>query len=259
MLDRDTLYRLYVTEQKTGKEIAALAGVNSAETIYNWLRKCEIQRRNIEQAQRAVRPSKEQLHELYTVQRMSVDSIAKALKSSESSVSKLLDRYGIPKRSKTERSGGWNKGQPLPEHQRQRLSEIAKQRVGEKSPRFGVKLDNETRNKIANSLKGRFRGEENPQWKGGHAHERQQWHSRFEYKAWRQAVYERDNYTCQMCGKSSNGDIQAHHIYPWTSHPELRFDTSNGITLCECCHLSIKGKELQHAERFTEIIHQATR
>lgn len=55
-----------------------------------------------------------------------------------------------------------------------------------------------------------------------------------EYIEWRKAVYERDNFKCQECGK--HGRLEAHHIKPWHSHPLLRFDINNGITLCEECH-----------------------
>jgi len=57
-----------------------------------------------------------------------------------------------------------------------------------------------------------------------------------EYDAWRKAVYARDNYTCQKCGKISNGDINAHHIESYTDNKELRLELSNGVTLCEDCH-----------------------
>lgn len=55
-----------------------------------------------------------------------------------------------------------------------------------------------------------------------------------EYIEWRSAVYERDGYTCQECG--AQGELNAHHIKTWASHPELRFDVSNGVTLCKDCH-----------------------
>lgn len=55
-----------------------------------------------------------------------------------------------------------------------------------------------------------------------------------DYEKWRDAVYQRDGYRCQQCG--SDGKIEAHHIKSFTEAPELRFDVSNGITLCPACH-----------------------
>lgn len=61
-----------------------------------------------------------------------------------------------------------------------------------------------------------------------------------QYKEWREAVYKRDNYTCQECGaKSGNGKtivLHPHHIQPFATFPELRYEVSNGITLCDVCH-----------------------
>lgn len=62
----------------------------------------------------------------------------------------------------------------------------------------------------------------------------------FQYKEWRKSVFERDNYTCQKCGKKSgNGKtvvIHPHHIKSFTYYPELRYFVDNGITLCVPCH-----------------------
>lgn len=57
-----------------------------------------------------------------------------------------------------------------------------------------------------------------------------------EYKLWRKAVFERDNYTCQSCGTEQSGIFQAHHIKSWAKYPKLRFEVSNGQTLCKKCH-----------------------
>lgn len=58
---------------------------------------------------------------------------------------------------------------------------------------------------------------------------------RSDYVIWRSNVYERDNYTCQSCCKHG-GNLNAHHIWSFSSNKELRFDVSNGITLCKDCH-----------------------
>lgn len=63
---------------------------------------------------------------------------------------------------------------------------------------------------------------------------------RYEYKQWHKHVLERSNFTCQKCGKRG-GFLQAHHIEDWANNPKLRYDVSNGIALCEDCHLIIHG------------------
>lgn len=62
-----------------------------------------------------------------------------------------------------------------------------------------------------------------------------------EYRLWRSAVLERDDYTCQDCGATEN--LHVHHIRGFATHPELRTDVSNGVTLCVDCH------HAEHAHR----------
>ena len=52
----------------------------------------------------------------------------------------------------------------------------------------------------------------------------------------RNKVYQRDDYTCQICGDASGGNLNAHHIESWNWAKDKRFTTSNGVTLCEECH-----------------------
>lgn len=55
----------------------------------------------------------------------------------------------------------------------------------------------------------------------------------------RKQVLKRDEYTCQMCGRKENtgfGRLEVHHIKSWHKYPELRWEVSNGITLCHKCH-----------------------
>lgn len=88
------------------------------------------------------------------------------------------------------------------------------------------------------------KGIKNNLWKGGITLINQIIRHSLEYKEWRKKVFERDNYTCKDCGKV--GDyLNADHIKRFADYPELRFELSNGKTLCISCHklkTSIEGK-----------------
>ena len=73
-------------------------------------------------------------------------------------------------------------------------------------------------------------------WKGGITPENLRLRSSEEYIIWRNRVFERDNYTCQKCGDSNGGNLEAHHKLPFAYFPESRFDVNNGQTLCKKCH-----------------------
>lgn len=76
-------------------------------------------------------------------------------------------------------------------------------------------------------------------WKGGITPVNKLIRNSVEANEWRKAVFERDDYTCQHCGlsKEVSGNLNADHIKPFALYPELRFELSNGRTLCKPCHL----------------------
>jgi len=55
------------------------------------------------------------------------------------------------------------------------------------------------------------------------------------YYKWRREVFERDDYTCQICGKRG-GKLNADHIKSYSKYPKLRIELSNGRALCVDCH-----------------------
>ena len=94
-----------------------------------------------------------------------------------------------------------------------------------------------------NGMYGRI-GKENPNWNGGHSPERQSKYARCFWKELAKSILKRDNYHCQNCNVSHSKEnkLIVHHIKPWAKFPELRFEVSNLITLCEKCHKKIHGR-----------------
>lgn len=78
-------------------------------------------------------------------------------------------------------------------------------------------------------------GKNHHNWKGGITPLHFRIRNSLKYKLWRKGVFERDNYICQRC-KRGKVYLNAHHIKSFSLYPKLRFNISNGITLCEPCH-----------------------
>jgi len=89
----------------------------------------------------------------------------------------------------------------------------------------------ETRKKISNSLKG----EKSYLWQGGITPKNLKIRKSIEIRLWREAVFTRDDYTCQKCGQYG-WHLNAHHIKDFAEFIELRTSIKNGITFCEKCH-----------------------
>lgn len=101
--------------------------------------------------------------------------------------------------------------------------------------RKGYKHTEETRKKMSEIHKKRVIEGKNHLWKGGITPINKTIRESFEYKLWREAVFERDDYTCVWC-KQRGGTLNADHIKPFAYYPELRFAIDNGRTLCRECH-----------------------
>lgn len=80
-----------------------------------------------------------------------------------------------------------------------------------------------------------YSGVRNNKWNGGITPINEKIRKSPEYKIWRISVFQRDDYTCVFCF-NRGGEIQADHIKPFAFYPELRFEPTNGRTLCKPCH-----------------------
>lgn len=120
----------------------------------------------------------------------------------------------------------WNKGRPMSQESKQKMvATIKKIMPLKKKVAYwkGKSLPFETRQKMSRSRKKLF------SFSNKRARES------FESAEWRKKIFERDNFTCQICFKT-NCYLEADHIKPWAYFPELRFELNNGRTLCRECH-----------------------
>lgn len=90
----------------------------------------------------------------------------------------------------------------------------------------GRKLSSEHRQKLS--------GSNSHNWKGGITDKNKKIRESLESRQWREKIFRRDNFSCVKCG--AKGNLNADHIKPFALFPELRFDLSNGRTLCVPCH-----------------------
>lgn len=125
-------------------------------------------------------------------------------------------------------------------------------RLGSLNPMFGKHRTREEKDKISATKQGKqcHRGEKNPNWRGGISKLTHVVRTHPEYSRWRIAILQRDNYTCQICGRRG-GDLNVDH-YPKTFKQILQensinsleealncaelWDINNNRTLCVPCH-----------------------
>lgn len=133
----------------------------------------------------------------------------------------------------------WNKDKPWSEEVKQKL----------KKSHIGLKPSYETR---INMKKGQAKRFENHIYLTS---ESKLIRGSIENRLWRESIFTRDKFLCQMpnCDKLGRY-LEAHHIKTFSKYPELRFITENGITLCKRCHNKTKRKEVQFENLFAEIL-----
>lgn len=132
-----------------------------------------------------------------------------------------------------------NMGKMWTQERKIKYSELCKEKGFGKWMR-GKKLSKETKEKMRLS----HSGEKTNFWKGGKMKEyskTMQIRHSIEFRLWREAIFARDNWTCQKC-RIRGQKLHAHHIKNFAQYPELRLALDNGITLCMKCHTDFHKK-----------------
>lgn len=102
-----------------------------------------------------------------------------------------------------------------------------------------------------------FQGKNGSGWKGGVTPLNTTIHHLREWREWRSDIYHRDRFTCQHCGDNKGGNLNPHHIKPFSlilwerkissidkaRKCEELWDINNGITLCTKCHIKVHKRK----------------
>lgn len=247
--DRDWLRDQYVTQNRTGVEIARKCGCHP-NTIYKWLNRHNIETRDGPRVPDERLTDGKWLSEQYLKQKNSVNIIASICGCDAATVCKYLDKHDIMTRSGQNAhhskvddrldDPGWVRQKYI--KQKMTLNEIAdlcdcsSKTVIDRLKKHGI----ETRNPHQGNTV--LYGEANPNYNGGPRDYGPGWNDRK-----KRSVRERDDYTCQdaRCSVEQSDHLEeygerlhVHHLRKARDidDPEKRNDKENLITLCRECH-----------------------
>lgn len=164
-------------------------------------------------------PDKELLDRLY--QKMSMKEIAQEYGVGETVVWSRLKEHGITLRGY---ENGGHRKKPGRRFSKEHLRNLRK---------------------AAKARRGKYAGENSPNWKGGVSGAAAADRRTGAHREWRRNVLANygnkcadcgvvDRHICECCGVKVV--LHIHHIKPYRDYPELRHDPSNGIPLCPKCH-----------------------
>lgn len=232
--NKDWLYNEYIIKDRKANDIADECGINE-RTLREWIAILDIPCKE----KKSKNLTKDILYELYVIQRKTTLEIGKMFNMTDGAIGYWLKKYEIPAFT---------------------FSETTNYYLYYKG---GIERARETQSTMDNRIKSSCRqhGIAVKDFSGFSTTEQHMARNNTYYKEWQRNVFERDNYTCQCCGKRG-GNLNAHHLYNFAEYEDLRYEVENGITLCEKCHLinypnsfhSIYGEKHNTPEQIYEYI-----
>lgn len=232
--NKEWLYNEYIIKDRQADDIANDFSIN-IRTLREWISKFGL----VKYGKLKMELNKEDLYDMYYIKHMTSEEIAEIYNTTGNTVISLLKEYGYEIPSRSELLGIY---------------------YNEKG---GIEKARKTQSTMENRIKSSCRQHGIPieEFNGFSSSEQHLARNNTYYKEWIRKVFERDNYTCQCCGKRG-GNLNAHHLYNFSEHKDLRYDINNGITLCEKCHLvnypnsfhSVYGERNNTPEQIEEYI-----
>jgi len=206
-LDLNKIKELYIDKKLSSNEVAKIMNVGS-ETILRRLTEMGLKRNRSESLRGELNPFFGKKHS---------DKFCR-----EARKRAVANGFGIKIKPK-----------PFTEERRKKMSKISK-RLGLRPPIFTGHTE-KSKLKISMAL----RGKNSYLWKGGFENYRgDDW-------LWqRKKCYERDKWTCQICGKHCRQDIACHHIIPWSVSKDNSLN--NLVTLCRSCHVALHNRMMSN-------------
>lgn len=222
-ITREELAALY--ERSTMTEIAAQFGITPgavSHRLRTWGLSARLTgKKHSPGPKRGFNPPLKELERLY--RKMSMREIARHYGVGETVVFTRIKEAGLATVSRSERLTGRPK---TPEHAA----------------------------RLAEAMKGKWAGSNNPQWRGGVMPERIMARSNPQYRAWKEAVLLAADHRCARCGVENGSRcgccdhvirLHAHHIKSFADHEADRYDPANGEALCEKCHRAEHHEQTQ--------------
>jgi hypothetical protein len=200
---------------------------------------------------RKINLPREELRELYRDKKLTTGQIARHFGVSKDVVRHRLGEYEIKRWSQSEINRRSMLGHKRTKEHRKNLSKSLR---GKTWDVLGREMSQETKDKMSKA----HRGSKSSAWKGGVTKPNKLARNRARFKNWREAVFKRDDYTCQVCGERGVY-LEPHHIKRFADYLGLRYELSNGITLCRECHKPMKLKEEKYEPLLIKILEDRKR